>query len=60
MKTKIIFNMKFAGILMQKGHRLINTLPNPAAPRYNMFVFAVDDTLEEDFRELQEGGHYGK
>lgn len=53
-KTRVVFKMNIAAKLIDKGHEVVEILPNPQKPRLKMWVFAVDDTFDEDFRKLRE------
>ena len=57
--TRMIFSMKYAGQLMKMGHEGLEVLPNPRKPKLDMFLFAADETFDEDFKKLQEGDKYG-
>ena len=57
--TRMVFSMKYAGQLMKMGHEVLEVLPNPRKPKLDMFLFAVDETFDEDFKKLQEGDKYG-
>lgn len=53
--TRMVFSMKYAGKLIKMGHKVLETLPNPRNPKLDMFLFAADETFDEDFRKLQRG-----
>lgn len=54
-KTRVIFSMKVAAELIQRGHSVLMTMPNIKDPRYTVWVFGVDETFNEDFEELTGG-----
>ena len=56
----MIFSMKYKGQLMKMGHEVLEVLPNPRKPKLDMFLFAADETFDEDFKKLQEGGKNGR
>ena len=58
--TRMVFSIVYAGQLIKMGHKLIETLPNPRKPELDMFLFAADKTFDEDFKNLQNGGRYGR
>ena len=58
--TRIVFSLKYAGQLTKLGHKIIEILPNPRKPELDMFLFAVDETFDEDFNRIQREGSNGK
>lgn len=58
-KTRVIYSMKMAVELIEKGHKVIMTMPNIKDPRYTVWVFSVDETFEADFEALKGGSRNG-
>lgn len=54
-KTRIIYSMRIAMELIQMGHIVLTTIPNPEEPKYTSWIFAVDDSFERDL-EILKGG----
>lgn len=52
-KTKVIFSMSLAAQLKARGHRVLAEIPNPVNNKYISWIFEVDETFEEDFKNLQ-------
>ena len=56
-KYKIVYRMDYALMLIEKGHIIHSTVPNPKNNKLIAWIFEIDDTLEEDLAKLiSEGG----
>jgi hypothetical protein len=56
-KYKIVYRMDYALVLIEKGHIVHSTVPNPKNNKLMAWIFEIDDTLEEDLAKLiSEGG----
>lgn len=51
----IVYKMNIAMQLIEKGHRVFTTMPNPQKPRLTAWIFERDDTIEDDLREAAYG-----
>jgi hypothetical protein len=54
-KTIIIYSMKIATELINRGHIVLTTIPNSKDPRYTSWIFVIDDTFIDDFKEIKGG-----
>jgi len=52
-KTKLIFSIYYAAELIDLGHKVIKTVRNPVRPDLLAWLFEVDDTFEQDFRNIR-------
>lgn len=52
-KYAMVYKMDYAMALIQKGHRVFATQPNPRRQDLTMWVFEVDETFQRDFNELR-------
>lgn len=52
----IIYTMRLAMALIDKGYAPLSTMPNPNNPRLMCWVFQKTDKFLEDFNELVKGG----
>ena len=52
----IVYKMSIAMKLIELGHRVFTTMPNPQKPRLTAWIFEWDETIEEDIR----GAAYGQ
>lgn len=56
-KYKIVYRMDYALVLIEKGHIVHSTVPNPKNNKLMAWIFEIDDTLEKDLAKLiSEGG----
>lgn len=55
-KTKIVYKMDLALELIQRGHEVLITMPNPKKPEFTCWVFSMDSTLERDIQSIVGGG----
>ena len=44
----IVYKMNIAMQLIEKGHKVFTTMPNPQKPRLTAWIFERDDTIEDD------------
>ena len=51
-KYKTVYKMDLAMALIERGHKVLSTAPNPKNQSLVMWIFLMDDTLESDFKEL--------
>lgn len=53
-KTKYqpVYRMDYAMALIEKGHNVVSTVPNPQKNYLVTWIFEVDATFERDFAEL--------
>ena len=54
-KHAIVYKMSIAMKLIELGHRVFTTMPNPQKPKLTTWVFEWDDTIEQDIREAAYG-----
>ena len=52
----IVYKMKLAMALMEKGHKPLSTMPNPKNSQLMCWVFQKTDSFLKDFEELVEEG----
>lgn len=57
---RIVYSMKYAMKLIEMGHKVISTMPNPEEPKYTTWIFALDDTFDADFKALKGGVRIGR
>lgn len=56
-KYKVVYRMNYALKLIEMGHIVHSTVPNPKNNKLMTWIFEIDDTLEEDLAKLiSEGG----
>lgn len=51
-KYKIVYRMDYALKLIEQGHIIHSTVPNPKNNKLIAWIFEIDDTLEEDLAKL--------
>lgn len=51
----IVYKMSIAMKLIELGHRVFTTMPNPQKPHLTCWVFEWDNTIEEDIAEVAYG-----
>lgn len=51
----VIYRMDFAIQLIQKGYKVISTMPNPCKTRYTSWIFERSEALEQDLNSLKGG-----
>ena len=52
---KIVYRMDYAMKLIEMGHNVHSTMPNPKNNQLITWVFIVDETLERDLAQLKAG-----
>lgn len=52
-KPNIVYRMDFAIRLMEMGHEVSLTMPNPQKPEFQCWVFKDDETFDRDFKALK-------
>ena len=56
-KYKVVYRMDYALKLIEQGHIVHSTMPNPKNNKLITWIFEIDDTLEDDLEQLiSEGG----
>ena len=45
---KMVYKLDYAMKLIEMGHIVHSTMPNPKNNNFTVWIFAVDDTLEQD------------
>ena len=48
MRTKAIFSLKVASLLIRRGHNLVRRTPNIDNPRYDVFFFEDNQALQNE------------
>lgn len=48
-----VYKMDYAMKLIELGHEVFKTMPNPKDERLIMWIFRVDETFEEDLKKLR-------
>jgi hypothetical protein len=51
-KYKVVYRMNYALKLIEMGHIVHSTVPNPKNNKLMTWIFEIDDTLEQDFAQL--------
>ena len=51
-KYKVIYKMNYALTLIEMGHIIHSTVPNPKNNKLIAWIFKIDDTLEQDLAQL--------
>ena len=53
-KTKTIFSMRVAALLVRKGHEILKREPNINDLRYDVFHFKYSEIFQKDLNEIME------
>lgn len=56
---KMIYKLDYAMKLIEMGHIVHSTIPNPKNNNFIVWIFTVDDTLEQDLLTLISNGRGG-
>lgn len=56
---KMIYKLDYAMKLIEMGHKVHSTMPNPKNNNFTVWIFTVDDTLEQDLLTLISNGRRG-
>lgn len=56
---KIIYSLKVMLQLVELGHNPTETMPNPKYPRFNCWIFKVDDAFQHDLDKVLGGEKCG-
>lgn len=56
----VIYRMDFAMKLIEMGHKVMSTMPNPQKPKYTTWIFEKDDTINQDLMTLKGGNFNGR
>ena len=59
-KLKPVYKMNYAMELIQLGHTVAMTSPNPLNQSLVMWFFNDDETFDEDFKRIKEADPHGK
>ena len=51
-KYKVVYRMKYALKLIEMGHIVHSTVPNPKNNKLMTWIFELDNTLEQDLAQL--------
>ena len=51
-KYQLVYRLDYAMELIQMGHNVSSTIPNPQKKHLTTWIFEVDSTFEEDFAKL--------
>ena len=51
-KYRIVYKLDFYLALIEKGHQVATTIPNPKNNALVAWIFEEDDTFDEDLAEL--------
>jgi hypothetical protein len=51
-KYKVVYRMNYALKLIELGHIVHSTVPNPKNNKLMTWIFEIDDTLEQDLAQL--------
>lgn len=51
-KYKVVYRMNYALKLIEMGHIVHSTVPNPKNNKLMTWIFEIDDTLEQDLAQL--------
>lgn len=51
-----VYKKAYAMKMIEKGHRLFSTMPNPKNNKLIVWIFYKDTTFKSDFDALIEGG----
>ena len=51
-KYKVVYRMDYALKLIEQGHIIHSTIPNPKNNKLIAWIFEIDDTLEKDLAKL--------
>lgn len=49
----IVYKMSYAMALIEKGHKVISTMPNPQKPQLMAWIFEKTERFERDFSLLK-------
>ena len=54
--TRVVYNINYAAQLQRMGYKMLKKVPNPANLKFDMWIFEVDDTFNDDLERIIEGG----
>lgn len=62
---RMVYKLNYAMQLIEMGHKVHMTMPNPKNENFTVWIFEVDETFEQDLAMLVSNGcrkevHYGK
>ena len=49
---KMVYKLNYAMQLIEMGHKVHMTMPNPKNENFTIWVFLVDETFEQDLMKL--------
>ena len=59
-KYKVVYRMDYALKLIERGHIVHSTVPNPKNNKLMTWIFEIDNTLEQDLAQLMSDNCRGK
>lgn len=57
---KMVYKLNYAMQLIEMGHKVHMTMPNPKNENFTIWVFLVDETFEQDLMKLVSNGRRRK
>jgi hypothetical protein len=57
---KMVYKLNYAMQLIEMGHKVHMTMPNPKNENFTIWVFLVDETFEQDLMMLVSNGRRRK
>lgn len=57
---KMVYKLNYAMRLIEMGHKVHMTMPNPKNENFTVWIFEVDETFEQDLAMLVSNGCRGK
>lgn len=57
---KIVYSLRIAMNLIERGHKVVTTIPNPENSQYTTWIFQMDETLIQDFESAKGGIRNGR
>lgn len=57
---KMVYKLDYAMQLIEMGHKVYMTMPNPKNENFTVWVFVVDETFERDLMMLVSNGRRRK
>ena len=57
---KMVYKLDYAMQLIEMGHKVHMTIPNPKNENFIVWIFTIDETFERDLMTLVSNGRRGK
>lgn len=57
---KMVYKLDYAMQLIEMGHKVHMTIPNPKNENFIVWIFTIDETFERDLMMLVSNGRRGK